>query len=115
MLLTVARAAAAGGDVAVMVAEPQDREELTSQQVADLLNVSRPNVGKLARQGLLPHRMVGNRHRFNTRDALTYKAREELPRDAETLFGWCLSPDIGPTGRLLASQVFLISYGIAPL
>ena len=82
LLLSVARAAASGEDVAVTVAQPQDREEeLTSQQVADLLNVSRPYVVKLARRGVLPHRMVGNRHRFNACDALAYKASEERRRE----------------------------------
>ena len=82
LLLSVARAAASGEDVAVTVAHPQDREEeLTSQQVADLLNVSRPYVVKLARQGVLAHRMVGNRHRFNARDALAYKTSEERRRE----------------------------------
>ena len=81
LLLSIARAAASGEDVAVTVAHPQDRKELTSQQVADLLNVSRPYVVKLARQGVLPHRMVGNRHRFNARDALAYKTSEERRRE----------------------------------
>ena len=54
----------------VRVAE--DRE-LTSQQAADLLNVSRPHVVQLAKSGRLPHRMVGNRHRFRLADVLMYE------------------------------------------
>jgi excisionase family DNA binding protein len=44
--------------------EDQPDIELTSQEVADMLNVSRPHIVKLAREGELPHKMVGNRHRF---------------------------------------------------
>ena len=44
--------------------EGQPDIELTSQEVADMLNVSRPYIVKLAREGELPHKMVGNRHRF---------------------------------------------------
>ncbi len=81
LLLTVARAAASGEDVAVVVGERESSEELTSQQVADLLNVSRPYVVKLARRSVLPHRMVGNRHRFSASDVLAYKEREERRRE----------------------------------
>jgi excisionase family DNA binding protein len=46
---------------------------LSSQETADLLNVSRPFVVKLAKKGQLPHTKVGNRHRFTLRDVLEYK------------------------------------------
>jgi excisionase family DNA binding protein len=45
---------------------------ISSQEAADLLNVSRPHVVKLARSGQLPHHMVGNRHRFNLADVLAH-------------------------------------------
>ena len=66
--------------------------ELTSQQAADVLNVSRPHVVKLARDGVLPHRMVGNRHRFLVSDVRAYRQREAARR-AETLAG--LAPEGG--------------------
>lgn len=47
--------------------------ELSSQQVADLLNVSRPFVVKLAHDGRLAHRMVGNRHRFDQADVAEFQ------------------------------------------
>lgn len=46
---------------------------MTSQQVAELLNVSRPYVVKLAHTGKLPHVMVGNRHRFRMADVVEYR------------------------------------------
>jgi excisionase family DNA binding protein len=55
--------------------------ELTSQEVADVLNVSRPHVVKLARTGVLPHRMVGNRHRFREDDVLAYQQRTAEARE----------------------------------
>ena len=55
--------------------------ELTSQEVADVLNVSRPHVVKLARTGVLPHRMVGNRHRFREDDVLAYQQRTAAARE----------------------------------
>lgn len=56
--------------------------ELTSQQAADLLNVSRPHVVKLAREGSLPHRKVGNRHRFLAADIESYRQAEATRRAA---------------------------------
>ncbi|MBK7721976.1 MAG: excisionase family DNA-binding protein [Austwickia sp.] len=71
---TVVGALARGSTVTVTEADQLDTE-LTSQEAADLLNVSRPYVVKLAREGVLPHRRVGNRHRFTLVDVLEHRSR----------------------------------------
>lgn len=73
-LATVMGALDRGATVTVTEASELDTE-LTSQEAADLLNVSRPYVVKLAREGVLPHHRVGNRHRFTLTDVLEHRAR----------------------------------------
>lgn len=48
-------------------------KDLTTQQAATVLNVSRPFVAALADKGLLPVKMVGRNRRFRLADVLSYE------------------------------------------
>lgn len=55
--------------------------EVTTQEAADILNLSRPHFVRLLEQGRLPFHMVGTHHRVLLDDVLKYKAERRARQD----------------------------------
>lgn len=76
-LLVRVLAALAAGQGATLV--PADAE-LTTQQAADLLNVSRPYLIKLLDEHKIDYRTVGTHRRIQASSPMAYKARDDAER-----------------------------------
>lgn len=51
--------------------------ELTTQEGADILNVSRPHLVKLLNEGALPHTKTGRHRRIKLADLMAYKEQRD--------------------------------------
>ncbi len=73
------------------------QHELSTQEAADLLNVSRPYFVNLLEENKIPHRKVGSKRRILAKDVLTYKTKidearlktlAELTEETQKLIGY---------------------------
>ncbi|GET38120.1 helix-turn-helix domain-containing protein [Microseira wollei] len=76
VLRQVVRAMASGQAITLV---PHNRE-LTTQEAADILNVSRPFLIKLLEQGEIPHIKVGKHRRIRFQDLMAYKEQRDNKR-----------------------------------
>ena len=76
LITAVLRELGAGKAVTVL----GDDAEITTQEAADLLNVSRPYLVGLIEKGELPARKVGPRRRLLLADVLTYRTETKAKR-----------------------------------
>ena len=75
-LRSVLRELGHGKDVAIVATDT----ELTTQQAANILNVSRPFFVKLLTEGSIPYRKVGARRRVLLADVLRHKENDAIIR-----------------------------------
>jgi len=77
LLVELLRQTASGNAVSVLPV----RKEVTTQEAAELLNVSRPFVIGLLQKGEIPFRMVGSHRRIPLTALLAYKRKTDAARD----------------------------------
>jgi len=76
VLVDAAHQLAKGNSVGVLHYE----QYITTQQAADLLQVSRPHVVKILEAGEIPFHMVGSHRRIRLSDLLAYKKNRDATR-----------------------------------
>ena len=76
VLRQVVHAMARGQAISIV---PHERE-MTTQEAADLLNVSRPFLIKLLEEGEIPYIKVGTHRRVRSQDLMSYKEQRDNKR-----------------------------------
>jgi excisionase family DNA binding protein len=76
LLGQIVRAMASGQAVSIVT----HNRELTTQQAADILNVSRPFLVKLLDEGAIPCIKVGSHRRIQLKDLIIYKEQRKVKR-----------------------------------
>lgn len=66
-----------GKSIAIVTAE----SELSTQQVAEILKISRPHLIKLLEKGEMPYRMVGSHRRLRLADVSVYETKIKAARE----------------------------------
>lgn len=78
ILVEALRAMAEGNAISLALVE----DEVSTQQAAELLNVSRPYVVNLLKSGQIPYETVGRYRRIKLQDLLDYQERRSNRRKA---------------------------------
>jgi len=78
LLLDILDAMATGQGITLI----SENTELTTNQAAEILNVSRPFLIKLLEEGKIPHRKVGKHRRVRMEDVMNYKQAIDAEREA---------------------------------
>ncbi len=76
LLVEILTQIANGNTVSIVTA----KKELSTQEAADILQVSRPYLVDLLESGEIPYRKVGTRRRVLTEDVINYKNRIDASR-----------------------------------
>ncbi len=76
LLIEILKQMAEGNAVSLLPVEP----EISTQQAANLLCVSRPYLVGMIEKGELPARMVGNQRRLPLKDVLAYRLENQAKR-----------------------------------
>jgi excisionase family DNA binding protein len=82
LLAAILEHMAEGKSISIISSE----SEVSTQQAADMLNVSRPHLVKLLEQGKIPHRKVGKHRRILLQDLITYEKNLEKEREKQLEF-----------------------------
>jgi excisionase family DNA binding protein len=93
LLVTILAEMAAGNAVRLI----PHHAELTTQEAAELLNVSRPYLVRLLDAGRMPYTRVGTHRRVLFKDVMAYKAEHRIARRAALKELARLDQDLGLT------------------